>query len=132
MEGVVEKQRHLSSSGNGASNNPNNNGSSLTNGVTSLHPGNNGNGHNGYMTSGSVNGSQISSALVPPPPSIKIDGVNCPSIGCECDESCYVNGCYLTHYSSSSGSTAPGIKRTKYDDNASILLNSVTRLTGGR
>lgn len=130
MEGVVDKQRHLTGSGNGASGNANNAGSGLANGVNSLHSGSNGNAHNGYMSSASVNGSQLSSTLVPPPPSIKIDGVNCPTIGC--DESRYENGCHLTHYSSSSGPAAPGIKRTKYDDNASILLNSVTRLTGGR
>lgn len=60
------------------------------------------------------------------PPSIKIDGVNCPTLGCDHTEN--INSIYLTHRSFSGCPTAQGVKRTKFDDNG---LGS-PRLTGGR
>lgn len=60
------------------------------------------------------------------PPSIKIDGVNCPTLGCDNTEN--INSIYVTHRSFSGLSTAQGVKRTKFDDNG---LGS-PRLTGGR
>lgn len=150
MESAVEKQRHMtnSSSNGGGNANTTNNSSSLTNNNSSHHNHNNNNSHhnnnnnnnshsNSYMSSAPVNQTHLTSSLPlgPPPPlphapSIKIDGVNCPTIGC--DGHGHINGTYLTHRSLSGCPTAQGIKRTKYDDNTSVLLNSVTRLTGGR
>lgn len=154
MESAVEKQRHMTNSssngGGGGSGNPNNtnNSSSLTNNNNNnsshhnhnnSHHNNNNNTHsNSYMSSAPVNQTHLTSSLplgpppssLPQPPSIKIDGVNCPTIGC--DGHGHINGTYLTHRSLSGCPTAQGIKRTKYDDNTSVLLNSVSRLTGGR
>lgn len=158
MESAVEKQRHMANSGNnggGGGGNPNstNNSSSLgsNNNNSSHHNHNNNNNNNShhnsnnnsnthsnsYMSSAPVNQTHLTSSLplgppppLPQPPSIKIDGVNCPTIGC--DGHGHINGTYLTHRSLSGCPTAQGIKRTKYDDNTSVLLNSVTRLTGGR
>lgn len=152
MESAVEKQRHMSNAGsngggvggNGNTNNTNN-ASSLTNSSHHNHNNNNNNNshHNNnnhshsYMSSAPVNQTHLTSSLplgppppLPQPPSIKIDGVNCPTIGC--DGHGHINGTYLTHRSLSGCPTAQGIKRTKYDDNTSVLLNSVSRLTGGR
>lgn len=63
MESVVEKQRSLNGSHHSSNGNsgPNTNNSS-------------------YMTS--VGQTNIPVALPAPPPSIKIDGINCSSLGC--------------------------------------------------
>lgn len=62
------------------------------------------------------------------PPSIKIDGVNCPTLGCVQNISTIKNGTHFTHRSlSGCFPTAQGVKRTKFDESG---LGS-PRLTGG-
>lgn len=156
MESVVEKQRHITSGNSGASSllGSSNSSSNQNNNNNSSHHHNSNsnanNAHSNYIQSSIMPSAHLPlSSLVSPPTlatssvslsststtlssssAIKIDGVNCPTIGC--DGTGHINGTYLTHRSLSGCPTAQGVKRTKYDDNTSVLLSSVNRLTGGR